>query len=119
MPRSIIVRSVAPAPISMSSACAPKQSMDRVSPGAASCSLIICPLAPDLSPRVSVANQKPSHLISHQMSSFDQESERLQHQFFAVSDTIEHFLRKMKYPPLIQISNLGSNSVVARSLLIK
>src|SRR5262245_7139682 len=109
MPRSIRLRSVAPAPISMSSDCAPRHSTDRRTPGAASsraftasrCGAELRAQAPrhvaavrHLLQQLPVSegvHRPPEALIfvGHEMPARDQTLERLMYELFAVTNEIE------------------------------
>ena len=115
-PRSCMLRSVAPAPISMSSECAPRQRTDNRSPGPTELqgfhgatlttdtrSRAPRRLAPfdHLLEHLSIPQRihgPPEALVfvRHQFSGFDQTIERLEHQLFTVLDIIKNLFAKDK-----------------------
>src|SRR5262245_43867934 len=118
MPRSIRLRSVAPAPISMSSECAPRQSTDSRSPGAASCRAFMASRrgaelrahAPghvaairhflQQLPVSEGVHRTPETLIfiGHEMAACDQTFEGLMHQFLALPNEVEDLVAENKKP---------------------
>src|SRR4051812_44272988 len=114
MPRSIRLSSVAPAPISMSSECAPRQRIDRRSPEAASrrgLMLLLCPRVFSLRPphRFSLVHHffkylfishgihrppEPLVFVGDEFACLDEAIKGFQDQFLAFVDVVKNLIAK-------------------------
>ena len=113
-PDAIQPRSVPPAPISMSSECAPRHRTDSVSSGRASCKALIAPAIDNVLPCLAAFADAPRHLalldhlledlpvlqivhaapealvlVGHELVRLDQPRERLEHQLLALVHVVE------------------------------